>query len=1476
MSLFESQGNAKKKKSTSTRGMFSPLEGNEFSQRLKSKFASDDEDDEISVKSERLTSVLFIDKQSGSGCHGNSSGNGNSDGKGTTGRVSKYSQKKSPSVERDNKHSSRLKHPLTITGGEAKDPKKELKKISDVSSMLDPHSVKKALQKRVHVDHTLSSSDDEEFHVSGFNDEDMEKPKFLYSAEAANIPYILSQHGDTPVVQVPGVLNRYLRDYQRDGIQFLYEHYSNNTGAILGDDMGLGKTVQVIGFLSALLGKQGNRVDVMRQKPRFIRKMSDTASVRNDSPTKGPFLIIGPGCVLYNWLDEFETWGYFSVRKYHGTDKAECIKDLRKGKTEIVVTTFETYREHMEVLNTIDWDAVIVDEVHKIKEMKAKTTQALRSINTMRRFGLTGTALQNNLLEFWSILDWARPGCLGSQNDFVQLYVRPIESGQRHDANKRELATARKQKEKLASIRKSMMIRRVKSLISDQLPKKDDNVVFCRLSQLQISMYKTILDQPGMDLVLHMDDPCHCDSGEPQSKCCKKKSPDGQSIKSLMFTFMHLLLKVSNHVALLIPNSKTSSKQQKTSRKICEDTLKDHPEFMEQTRDAAFRTLSDPKYCGKMKILQGLLKVFYKEHSKTLVFSYSTRVLDIIEQYLMSTGYEYRRIDGTVSSKKRMDIVREYNHDPNIFICLISTKAGGLGLNLTGANKVVIFDPNWNPTHDLQAQDRAYRIGQRRNVMVYRLVSSGSIEENMYLRQIYKQQLLNVTVEDENAKRYFYAVQGNPQQKGELFGIKNMFILRTGEACITRDIIKRNEIVESAIEGFNTAKYVSPVVRIEDDDDIDDYLPDTTTTTDGDDDDDNDGDNNDDYFKEFFSSDDDSVNRKEDEPKALPKERKHRHAEVMPILSDHDSDIEMKQEQSRSNVKRDKKVTFKSGKVQPEQSKTGKGPMKRKVQSDDDQYDQTLAGTFTDVSDVFDNCGVIHIHKNVKVVGGSRAEDHMSKCAMSDVYELHQNSQDLAVQCEPMPEPSDEDDEVEDESEHIIEDYNKVRSELIGQTKFLVGQTPKAFKMKHLKELSKFHSDGSLLDFAEFVLNSSLENRIHLLNSFYSNKYPELKDIHKLTVAKTTKSHSKVDKKKTLQIKNKRSSRKVKSKSQRPVKGPISFMEDVEPDSESISQHSDKSVNLSVEEGDVESMEIGRKTSCKKRMPTRTRKPYKLLTDERVEGMNKSGDRHVESLFKTLDKEPKTSYESHTKIDGESMEASGYAAEDLLCELGRKSSVSKDDNKSSKFGAKNEDKFTSKDTTTGSDVLSIQDDIFDETNATRKRKPAPVKNSPFKSPKKRSKLDTTKNKTGKSDIFKTADKTDIFKALDDIFSDDPVESKAENKKDKNSRDSKPTNDFKEHEKATEDVNDIGVDLDISTFKDVNDLDYFDNPKLWKKKRKKPREECGTAADRMIADSDADYLELFTSGKMKKKTREKSSVSDSASIAEFNGSESLFS
>ncbi|KAK7934276.1 hypothetical protein WMY93_005172 [Mugilogobius chulae] len=200
-----------------------------------------------------------------------------------------------------------------------------------------------------------------------------------------------------------------------------------------------------------------------------------------------------------------------------------------------------------------------------------------------------------------------------------------------------------------------------------------------------------------------------------------------------------------------------------------------------------------------MKVLQKLLHYYCQRKDKVLLFSLSTKLLDVLESYCMAEGLDYSRLDGNTKSKERVHIVKEFNSSSHINICLVSTMAGGLGLNFVGANVVVLFDPTWNPANDLQAIDRAYRIGQCRDVTVLRLISLGTVEEVIYLRQVYKQQLHSSVVAVESARRYFEAVQGDDTQKGELFGIKNLFRLQTQGTCLTRQILEREGQVEAGL-----------------------------------------------------------------------------------------------------------------------------------------------------------------------------------------------------------------------------------------------------------------------------------------------------------------------------------------------------------------------------------------------------------------------------------------------------------------------------------------------------------------------------------------------------------------------------------------------------------------------------------------------------------------------------------------------------
>ncbi|XP_036045023.1 DNA excision repair protein ERCC-6-like 2 isoform X2 [Onychomys torridus] len=578
-----------------------------------------------------------------------------------------------------------------------------------------------------------------------FDDEDLEKPYF----PDRKIPLLattfkLSEDGDS----IPYTINRYLRDYQREGAQFLYRHYIQGRGCILGDDMGLGKTIQVISFLAAVLHKKGTHEDIENNMPAFLLK---SMKKEPSSTAQKMFLIVTPLSVLYNWKDELDTWGYFRVTVLHGSKKDNELIRLKQRKCEIALTTYETLRLCLEELNSLEWSAVIVDEAHRIKNPKARVTEAMKALKCQVRVGLTGTILQNNMKELWCLTDWAVPGLLGSWTHFKKQFSDPVEHGQRHTATKRELATGRKAMHRLAKKMSGCFLRRTKTLIKGQLPKKED-----------------------------------------------RTNAKGEQVRTLCLSYLTVLQKVANHVALL-QTASTSRHQETFTKKICDQVFSRFPGFVQKSKDAAFETLSDPKYSGKMKVLQQLLNHFRKHRDKILLFSFSTKLLDVLQQYCVASGLDYRRLDGSTKPEERLRIVKEFNSTQDVNICLVSTMAGGLGLNFVGANVVILFDPTWNPANDLQAIDRAYRIGQYRDVKVLRLISLGTVEEIMYLRQVYKQQLHCVVVGSENAKRYFEAVQGSKEHRGELFGVHNLFRLRSQGSCLTRDILEREGQVEAGI-----------------------------------------------------------------------------------------------------------------------------------------------------------------------------------------------------------------------------------------------------------------------------------------------------------------------------------------------------------------------------------------------------------------------------------------------------------------------------------------------------------------------------------------------------------------------------------------------------------------------------------------------------------------------------------------------------
>ncbi|KDR74087.1 hypothetical protein GALMADRAFT_227782 [Galerina marginata CBS 339.88] len=580
-------------------------------------------------------------------------------------------------------------------------------------------------------------------------------------------------------IKVPGAINTYLRDYQRDGVKFLWRQYNEGRGGLLGDDMGLvSKTIQVISFLSAIMKKDGLITDKHRRR-KYVSKLQDKKAWRENKQlpkanAKWPTcLIIAPSTVVHNWEREFETWGYFDVGLYNGAakEREQVIKDFKLGRLDVVITSFDLARRDINLLDDLPWSCIIVDEVHRVKNESAKITKAYHQFISLRRFGLTGTTIQNSYKEMWTILDWTNPDRLGSARQWQGYIVKPLTTGQSagatEEARAKALVVARILRDKLLP----------NFFLRSPLPQKTDQVVFCPLTDRQISAYKHLLNMEPLQNLIKRDEPCHCGSKKARKACCHPFAPGD------VFKFMSVLIKLSNHLGLILPGPKDTPEQTARNRTLAEIA------FPEGNIPKYGTAMMQPQYCGKWATLEVLLKEWRKDlTNKVLIFTKSVKLLEMLEFHLNTRNYGFLKLDGNTKQTDRMPMIDKFNTDPDVYIFLISTLAGGTGLNLTGANKVVIFDP----AHDLQAMDRAFRFGQTRDVSVYRLLGAGSVEELIYARQIYKQQQMAIGYEASVQTRYFEGIQGDNAKKGELFGINNIFKLHEDKLATKMAIEKAN------------------------------------------------------------------------------------------------------------------------------------------------------------------------------------------------------------------------------------------------------------------------------------------------------------------------------------------------------------------------------------------------------------------------------------------------------------------------------------------------------------------------------------------------------------------------------------------------------------------------------------------------------------------------------------------------------------
>jgi SNF2 family DNA or RNA helicase len=399
-----------------------------------------------------------------------------------------------------------------------------------------------------------------------------------------------------------------------------------------------------------------------------------------------PSLVVAPTSVVYNWMAEAQKFTpTLKTALFLGRDRNEVLARVKKDnaqRPDVIFTTYGIIRRDYETLKEIQFDYLILDEAQNIKNPESVGAIASKSLKALHRLALSGTPVENRLRELWSIFDFLMPEYLGPYKDFNETFERAIEAGN-------ESAGTR-----LRKIVHPFILRRLKSQVEKELPDRTDIISICEMEEEQRSLYLDVLDECRQKVF-----------GEVASRGI------GRSQISVLAALLRL-------------------------RQVCCDPrlLKNRPE------DEVLPPSS------KLEALLEMIDELVEGGHKMLIFSQFVEMLTLIRPELEKAGYEYEYIDGSTPAKERLEKVDRFNADATIPIFLISLKAGGTGLNLTGADYVIHYDPWWNPAVENQATDRAHRIGQTKHVFNYKLITRGSVEEKILALQERKQKLAELII----------------------------------------------------------------------------------------------------------------------------------------------------------------------------------------------------------------------------------------------------------------------------------------------------------------------------------------------------------------------------------------------------------------------------------------------------------------------------------------------------------------------------------------------------------------------------------------------------------------------------------------------------------------------------------------------------------------------------------------------------------
>ncbi|BHF73229.1 choline dehydrogenase 5 [Sparganum proliferum] len=459
-----------------------------------------------------------------------------------------------------------------------------------------------------------------------------------------------------------------LHPYQLEGLNWLRFSYGNKVDTILADEMGLGKTIQTIAFLYSLY---------------------------KDGHSRGPFLVAAPLSTIINWEREFEFWApdFYVVTYVGDKDSRTVIREhefsfdegavrggsravkMRSGtavRFHVLLTSYELVCIDQALLGSIEWEVLVVDEAHRLKNNQSKFFRMLSIYKIGYKLLLTGTPLQNNLEELFHLLHFMSPEKFYDMQGFLDEFA---------DISKED------QVKKLHEMLGKHLLRRLKADVLKNMPSKGEFIVRVELSPMQKKYYKFILTRNF--------DALSCRGGGTQVS---------------LINIMMDLKKCCNH-PYLFPSA---------------------AEEAPRLPNGAYEGNSLRKASGKLELLGAMLQKLHASGHRVLIFSQMTKMLDLLEDFLDACGYKFERIDGAVTGQQRQDAIDRFNAvDSLSFVFLLSTRAGGLGINLATADTVIIYDSDWNPHNDIQAFSRAHRIGQANKVMIYRFVTRNTVEERV-------------------------------------------------------------------------------------------------------------------------------------------------------------------------------------------------------------------------------------------------------------------------------------------------------------------------------------------------------------------------------------------------------------------------------------------------------------------------------------------------------------------------------------------------------------------------------------------------------------------------------------------------------------------------------------------------------------------------------------------------------------------------